>query len=196
MKHFNISQFLSHQGNDCFPSELTAADGSTVRLCPLWRTKGIPVYCSRNAFFFSYVNATLRRIKPSRYAPDTAYCSGGRKNYLSIRRKPCCAPCHTLVALTWIGPRRKGYQCHHLNGITTDNRADNLIWLSRSRHKRYDARQKQLQELLGDLRIYNREDFERWHAMPEKEFQTMLAKYAKGDPNDRMEYEMTHHMEC
>lgn len=178
-----------------FPSELTAADGSTVRLCPLWRTKGIPVYCSRNAFFFSYVNATLRRIKPSRYAPDTAYRSGGRKNYLSIRRKPCCAPCHTLVALTWIGPRRKGYQCHHLNGITTDNRASNLIWLSRADHKRYDARQKALRELLGNLQIFSRRDFIRFARMSEVSFTAMLAHYHRDPSFDQMEYDMTHHME-
>lgn len=185
MKHINIK----------FPSELTAADGSIVRLCPLWRTKGIPVYCSSNAFFFSYVNATLRRIKPSRYAPDTAYCSGGRKNYLSIRRKPCCAPCHTLVALTWIGPRRKGYQCHHLNGITTDNRADNLIWLSPSRHKRYDARLRALRDLLGNLSILSRQELIRFYRMSETRFVALQSRYHRDSSFDQMEYDMTHHME-
>ena len=47
--------------------------------------------------------------------------------------------CHILIALTWIGPRPDGYECHHRNGDIYDNRASNLIWLSRDDHRRYDA---------------------------------------------------------
>ena len=53
------------------------------------------------------------------------------------------------VALAWIGEQQtdedgRPFQCHHLNGVTFDNRASNLIWLSRADHRRYDAIQRAL----------------------------------------------------
>ena len=74
--------------------------------------------------------------------------------------------CHLLVAIAWIGPRRFNHECHHLNGNNTDNRASNLIWLSHEAHLRFDA-------ALKKGLILERQD-----------------------PDARMEYEMTHHMEC
>ena len=54
---------------------------------------------------------------------------------------------HILVSravwLAWSGkPIPKGYQMHHLNGITTDNRLENIVCLSRAEHRRYDAVQR------------------------------------------------------
>ncbi len=56
---------------------------------------------------------------------------------------------HILVShavwLAWSGkPIPEGHQMHHLNGITTDNRIENLICLSRAEHRRYDAVQRAL----------------------------------------------------
>ena len=150
---------------NAFPTELTAADGTIVRLCPLERTKGKAIYCSRDAQFYSFTRNGLCPIKPNRYAIDTAYRSGGRKNYLSIRQAGG-ETCHTLMALTWIGPKLgRGYEVHHLNGIATDNRASNLIWLSHSEHRCFD---RALREGL------------------------ILTRH---DPADIMEHELTHHME-
>ena len=73
--------------------------------------------------------------------------------------------CHLLVAIAWIGPRRFNHECHHLNGNHTDNRASNLIWLTHSEHLHFDA-------ALKKGLILERQD-----------------------PGERMEYEMTHHME-
>ena len=73
--------------------------------------------------------------------------------------------CHLLVAIAWVGPRRFNHECHHLNGDHTDNRASNLIWLSHEAHLRFDA-------ALKKGLILERQD-----------------------PGERMEYEMTHHME-
>ena len=74
--------------------------------------------------------------------------------------------CHILVAIAWIGPRRCNHECHHLNGNHTDNRASNLIWLSPEAHRRFDA-------ALRHGLVLERQD-----------------------PDARMQYEMTHHMEC
>ena len=78
--------------------------------------------------------------------------------------------CHLLVAIAWVGPRRvdrlgRKYECHHLNGDNTDSRASNLIWLSKAEHLRFDAALRQGLVL------------------------------ERQDPDARMEYEMTHHME-
>ena len=42
---------------------------------------------------------------------------------------------HRLVLETFIGPRPKGMECRHLNGIRTDNRLDNLCWGTRAENQ-------------------------------------------------------------
>ncbi len=39
---------------------------------------------------------------------------------------------HTLVLLTFAGPRPSGYEARHLNGVRSDNRAENLAWGTRA----------------------------------------------------------------
>ena len=39
---------------------------------------------------------------------------------------------HRLVLLTFIGKCPKGYECNHKNGIKTDNRLENLEWVTSS----------------------------------------------------------------
>ena len=189
------------------------ADGTELHLVrPLVRTKNKPLYTSEEGIPYTRVRRKYKhtgvyvwkylRLKPG---PDTTanskFNSGRKQRYLKLSYRYGNILISHAVCLAWNGPRRvdnngRAYECHHLNGITTDNRACNLIWLSQAKHRKYDARQKQLQELLGDLRIYSREDFDRWHAMPEKEFQAMINKYHR-DPNfDQMEWDMTHHCEC
>ena len=162
---------------DFLPS-LIYEDGSELRLCPLAKTRGKPLYCSADARFFSYTlrkNKTtkrfervLRQVKPWKTTHAPSRKSGGWRNYLKVGAGGYY--CHILMAWAWLGPQpfdKNGhkYQCHHLNGIPTDNRVSNLIWLSPADHRRFDAALKQGLILTRD------------------------------DPAARMEYEMTHHME-
>ena len=105
---------------------------------------------------------------------------------------------HLLICAAWWGKRRKGQQCHHLNGNIRDSRPSNLIWLSIPRHRLYDARLKALKALLGDqgVLIFSRQDFIRFARMSEANFQSMLAKFHRADPDEQIQYELTHHMEC
>ena len=126
-----------------YPSSLVYEDGTEVRLCPLSKTKGKPFYCSRDARFFSYRFSKsrgyyLREIKPSRYAVNTKYCSGGRKNYLCIRQAG--STCHMLMALTWVErldtQTAMRLEVDHINGVATDNRAENLQWVTRKENEK------------------------------------------------------------
>ena len=156
-------------------------DGTELHLCQGVVSRGgdRKLYCSEQGRFYSLSTRGLNQTKP--------YVT---KNF---RRKPnvhsnyprMCGwvgnpHCHILVAIAWIGPgtssRQTGgvasaekgikMECHHLNGNICDNRASNLIWLSKAEHRRFDA-------ALKNGLILERQD-----------------------PGERMEYDFTHHCEC
>ncbi len=47
-----------------------------------------------------------------------------------IDRKRHYKTVHSLVAAAFIGPRPKGYEVNHKNGVTTDNRIENLEYVT------------------------------------------------------------------
>lgn len=57
-----------------------------------------------------------------------------RKGYLNIRlSKDDCRisrGVHRVVAMAFVGPCPKGRQANHKNGVKTDNRAENLEWVT------------------------------------------------------------------
>lgn len=131
-----------------------------------------------------------------KFSPYDALCKGGSKHlHLTIGGKEREA--HRLICAARWGIPRKGQECHHLNGNKFDNRPNNLIWLSKSRHRHYDNRLKALKKLLTNLSIYSRKDFIRWSRMSEANFQSMLANYSidSRSTDEIMEYELSHHME-
>ena len=87
------------------PEQLRLTDGTIVKQCPTDK----PLYCSRDGRFFSVHNAvltddgwTLRQIKPN-WNQAMANFKGGSCH----PQLPHYVPhmCHTIVALTWLGPR-------------------------------------------------------------------------------------------
>lgn len=44
---------------------------------------------------------------------------------------------HELVLEAFVEPRPKGFEAHHKNGDKLDNRPENLVWWSRSQHRKY-----------------------------------------------------------
>lgn len=50
--------------------------------------------------------------------------------YKNTAKKYLTPPIHRLIALTFLGPKPKGLQVAHLNGIKTDNRLENLKWVT------------------------------------------------------------------
>ena len=130
-----------NQMNGVTPQEkIYLPDGTELRLCKsaVARQGSAKLYCSEQGLFYSlssrglnpvkcYYNRNFRR-KPNVHSHYPQMCS-----FRGTRL------CHLLVAFAWIGQRRDNYECHHLNGDRTDNRAANLIWLSHEEHRRYDA---------------------------------------------------------
>jgi len=47
---------------------------------------------------------------------------------------------HRLVACAFIGDCPDGYQCNHINGVRSDNRASNLEWVSASDNLKHSFR--------------------------------------------------------
>ena len=70
---------------------------------------------------------TCRRIIVNQRPPrDTRLC---HTRYPSVRQYGNVM-CHTVMALTWIGPRPVGCECDHINGNIYDWRAENLQWVT------------------------------------------------------------------
>ena len=114
-----------------FPEWGRTEDGTEVRLCPLEKTDGKPLYCSRDGAFYSrrliHGEWRFRRIIVNQRPPrDTRLC---HTRYPSVRQYGNVM-CHTVMALTWIGPRPAGCECDHINGNIYDWRAENLQWVT------------------------------------------------------------------
>lgn len=75
-----------------------------------------------------------KRLRPSK----------GRDGYLkvtfSINNERFTRQVHRLVAQTFIGPAN-GHEVNHKNGIRSDNRLENLEWLSRNDNQKHAFRE-------------------------------------------------------
>ena len=124
------------------------------------------------------------------FSPSNRLGKGGSK-HIHVKSAGKERDIHRLICAARWGKPRKGQECHHLNGNKFDNRPDNLIWLSRPRHRLYDARQKALKTLLGaqGVLIFSRQDFIRFARMSDAHFQSKLAEFRRTDPHDLAERE-------
>lgn len=147
--------------------QLQLVDGTIVRKVP-----DIPktLYCSRDGRFFSAHNAVLtddgwqmHELKPV-YGPAMQNHKGG--SAYPVMRHFNCMNCHTLMALTWIGPRPAGMEIDHINGDRCDYRADNLQYVTPEENSKRarllrclrsvgrDPKQMSREELLDIFRRY------------------------------------------
>ena len=164
-----------------YPSSLVYEDGTEVRLCPLEKTKGKALYVSADGRCFSYRFRTgagqpcghyLRLVKPQADTSKTNRFNGRRKQkYLRMTHYGNILV-HRAVALVWL-ERLDTQLCDaehmvvdHLNGIYTDNRKENLQWVTR---KENDKRAK----LLRVLRSIGRDP----RKMGREELLTIFSKY-------------------
>lgn len=70
--------------------------------------------------------------------------SGNGDNYpvawLHKGGKPKGAYVHTLVLEAFVSSRPPGCECNHKNGIKSDNRSENLEWVTRSENRKHAHR--------------------------------------------------------
>jgi len=95
--------------------------------------------------------------------------------------------------------------CHHLIEDPLNYAPENLLcWLTYSEHSKADNRRRALEAAVpdGDLHAFTYErlrELQDPRTMSDEVFQTELAgirdKYKKRDPQDKMLFECTHHME-
>lgn len=139
-------------------------------------------------------------------------------------RKGSCYPtdralggknCHLLMALAFYGDRPtdpttgKPCVCHHLIPDLLNYRPANLLcWLTRAEHAEADRRQRALRKVVpdGDLHLFTYErlrELQDPRTMSREQFETELAALAQqGFYRDnltfdqRMDRDMSHHMEC
>ena len=89
-----------------------------------------------------------------------------------------------LVCSAFHGEANEGQECHHLDGNIRNNRPENLIWLYPDEHKKYDRIQRCLKMAKRDLTKISRQ-----------EFIDMANGLRLVDPDEQMEYELSHHCE-
>lgn len=182
------------------------------------RTRG-QLYTNGKKLFFSLTKRGLRQVfehlGPTSRTPGRSCHNGKRGNIYPQMREYGNATCHSLVCTAFHGARPivNGilYVCDHKNGDVMNWAEDNLEWVSprentwRARHVLQVLRAKKF-----DLTACNGADMDKWFAIfralemagrvPKKltaeELKALFDKYKLVDPQARMEYEMTHHMEC
>ena len=128
---------------------------------------------------------------------STTHTKGSKRNdghrkqqyyaFKHVWRQNCHIQVHHAVLLAYVGPRPvdeqgRPYQSHHLNGITSDNRADNLCWVSIADHPRYDHRLKIMKIALnGATWIFDKKTIMEWMTMPKEGFMNLVRQYTSAD---------------
>ena len=144
----------------------------TKQLCPASLYPGFTFIADSDGHIF-HLNGNLWRQRCKKNFKRKPNC---HSSYMIVSKGSQSFLVSRIVCAAFHGAPKQGQQCHHLNGHIYDNRPDNLIWLSRSRHRHYDARLKALKALLGNqgVLIFTRQDFIRFARMSEANFQSIL----------------------
>jgi len=105
-------------------------EASTVLLC--CKTKK-ELYCSAQAKFYLLYGDELHPIKACMHGSNWKH-TGGCGNYAFIRQVH--GNVHTLMAVWLSEPQEGQTEIDHLNGVSTDNRACNLQWVSPTENRK------------------------------------------------------------
>ena len=113
---------------DVPPDGAILLDGTEVRLVPTNLTKGRPLYVSDQGKGYAYKNGLFQAIKDQELPR--------RKSNYHIFRRFNNVYVHKAVLSAWDGPCPPGYECDHINGDPTDNRLENLEYVTPAENTR------------------------------------------------------------
>ena len=133
-----------------------------------------------------FFNKKGKELKPT-YTPNRpSRKSGGHANYMRMRQY-CDKCCHVLIYETFIGRRIPEMQIDHINGVPTDNSADNLQLVT-------PAENIKRAKILRALRKAGRNPQD----MSREQLLELFSKYEflHTDPFERMDKELKRHQEC
>ena len=109
-----------------------------------------------NGFEGLYLVSSLGRVKSLHGRGRILKSSPQSSGYLQLslyRGGTSTMVCvHRLVAKAFIGECPRGHVVHHLNGVRTDNRADNLQYRDASEHLEYHKRRRGKKLTMNDAR--------------------------------------------
>ena len=155
------------------PEQLRLTDGTIVRRCPTDK----PLYCSRAGKFYSVHNmqitdkgCVMHEVRPS-FSPIRRKrwrsSNGISGTQYPVMRHFDCMNCHTLMALTWIGPRPfyrdeqevvRPMEIDHLNGDRCDCSADNLQYVTPAENRKRARLLRVLRNIGRDPKQMSREE--------------------------------------
>ena len=78
--------------------------------------------------------------QPGRRLRPTINRYGYVQQKVYVGHRPKTFTIHVLVALAWHGPRPEGMEINHKNGIKTDNRPENLEYVTMQENKAHGSR--------------------------------------------------------
>ena len=163
-----------------------------VRVVPREGKNGIRLFVSRDAqvaykILRSGVQISVRGTSTTTNNSKVRYNARRKQRYLKFAHA-LGKDQHILVShavhLAWVGPIPEGYVVDHLNGVTTDNRAENLEAITPQENARRSRYLHALRKLIPNhWQTFGREDYLRFYGMPLAEFKAMLGKFRRVEPN-------------
>lgn len=197
----------------CYPREGFVPEVCTHEGLSLAHAQGTPFWLSEKGdVFIRYANRRWhRRIVDTcaRKSYNTRTPNGVIRGriYPGVTYKGVHYRVHILMALAWIGSIPAGWQVDHINGDINNWTRDNIRIVTVAENYRCGAILRWLRKKSIDtctltgmqcrvaFAVVPMLGIERRNAIQKAEIMEIISKYEIGDPAERMEYEMTHHME-